>query len=75
MYLIESIEEAVSHYRSAIALNPKKAESYYNLGNALCVKNDYHNAINSYLQALDLDPKNAPALYNLGNAYYMLNQF
>jgi tetratricopeptide (TPR) repeat protein len=29
-------------------LNPKKAESYYNLGNALCVKNEYPNAIVSY---------------------------
>ena len=48
LYLIESIDEAIVHYRAAIALNPRKAESFYNLGNALCVKNEYHNAINSY---------------------------
>jgi tetratricopeptide (TPR) repeat protein len=48
LYLIESIEEAIMHYEQAIKLNPKKPESYYNLGNALCVKNEYQNAINSY---------------------------
>lgn len=75
MYLIEDIVGAVDHYKAAIALNPKKAESHYNLGNALCVKADYPAAIAAYQQALELDPRNAPALYNLGNAYYMVNRF
>ena len=48
MYLVENIDEAIKHYKSAIKLNPKKAESYYNLGNALCVKSDYEEAIQSY---------------------------
>jgi len=63
------------HYEQAIKLNPKKPESYYNLGNALCVKNEYQNAINSYQNALELDANNAPALYNLGNALYMMNKY
>ncbi len=49
LYLMESIDDAVNHYKSAIALNPKKSESFYNLGNALCVKNDYPQAVSSYL--------------------------
>jgi tetratricopeptide (TPR) repeat protein len=48
LYLVEKIEDAIHHYRCAIKLNPKKSESFYNLGNALCVKNDYAEAIISY---------------------------
>lgn len=73
--MIESVDEAIKHYELAIKLNPKKPESYYNLGNALCVKAEYDSAIDAYSQAIDLDPKNAPAFYNLGNALYMLNKF
>ena len=56
-------------------MNPKKPESYYNLGNALCVKNEYDEAVSAYQSAIELDPKNAPAFYNLGNALYLLNKF
>ena len=52
-------------------LNPKKSESYYNLGNAFCVINNYSEAVDSYSKAIDIDPKNAQAYYNLGNALYM----
>ena len=45
IYLNEVIDEAIKHYKAAIALNPKKPESFYNLGNALCVKSDYDNAV------------------------------
>ena len=69
------MDDAINHYQRAISINPKKSESFYNLGNALCVKADYENAINAYTSAIDLDPKNAPAFYNLGNALYMLNKF
>lgn len=41
LYLNEVIDEAIKHYKSAIHLNPKKPESYYNLGNALCVQSEY----------------------------------
>ena len=69
------MDEAIEHYQQAIKLNPKKPESFYNLGNALCVKAEYDAAIEAYSQAIELDPKNAPAYYNLGNALYMLNKF
>ena len=73
--LVENIDEAIKHYQRAIKLNPKKPESFYNLGNAQCVKNEYAAAIVSYQQALDIDAANAPALYNLGNALYMQNRY
>jgi tetratricopeptide (TPR) repeat protein len=75
LYLNENIDDAIGHYKSAIALNPKKPESFYNLGNALCVKSSYTDAVAAYKTAIELDPKNAPAFYNLGNALYMLNKF
>jgi tetratricopeptide (TPR) repeat protein len=48
LYLIEDIATAIDHYKQAISLNPKKAESHYNLGNALCVKAEYPAAIAAY---------------------------
>jgi tetratricopeptide (TPR) repeat protein len=60
------------HYKRAIQINPNKSESYYNFGNALCVKQEYDAAIDNYKKAIELDSYNAPAFYNLGNAYYML---
>ena len=48
LYLIEQVDTAIGHYQRAIQINPKKPESFYNLGNALCVKADYENAITAY---------------------------
>jgi tetratricopeptide (TPR) repeat protein len=45
---VEKVDDAIVHYQRAITLNPKKPESFYNLGNALCVKADYENAIQAY---------------------------
>lgn len=56
-------------------MNPGKPESYYNLGNALCILSDFDKAIYNYKKTIELDDKNAPAFYNLGNAYYMINEF
>ena len=71
--MIEDTDVAISHYQRAIELNPNKPESYYNLGNALCIKSEFEKAIVNYQKTIELDKVNAPAYYNLGNAWYMLN--
>jgi len=53
------VDEAIRHYQFSIGLNSEKPETYYNLGNALCVKTDYEKAISAYTFAIELDPKNA----------------
>lgn len=73
--MIEETDNAIYHYKIAIELNPSKPESYYNLGNALCIKAEFDKAIYNYKKTIDLDDKNAPAFYNLGNAYYMINKY
>ena len=62
---------AIKHYEAAIKLNPNKGESFYNLGNALCVVQKYDDAIENYKKVITFDSYNAPAFFNLGNAYYM----
>ena len=70
--MLQETSKAIQHYETAIALNPEKSETYYNLGNAYCVVDKFAEAINVYKKSIELDSYNPPAFYNLGNAYYML---
>jgi len=45
LYMVDNVDSAIVHYQAAIKLNPKKPESFYNLGNALCVKGAYDKAV------------------------------
>ena len=66
------MDEAISHYKRSISLNPHKSETYYNLGDALCLKGEFSKAVESYKGAIAHQKENAPAFYNMGNSYYML---
>lgn len=67
-------DDAIDSYTKAIDYsNQKKPDTFYNLGNAYCIKQDFKNAIRAYKSSVNLDPNNALALFNLGNAYYMTN--
>ena len=62
------LDEAIDHYRRAIALQPAYAPAYNNLGAALHAKGRHEEAIAMYQQALGLRPDYPQAHYNLGNA-------
>jgi tetratricopeptide (TPR) repeat protein/spermidine synthase len=62
------INEAISHYKTAIKLNPNYTKAYNNLGNALLDKGRISEAIFHYKTAIKLKPDYADAHYNLGNA-------
>jgi tetratricopeptide (TPR) repeat protein len=62
------VEEAMTHYRLAIQLDPKDAKAHTNLGLALADKGQVEEAIQHYLKAIALDPKDATTHFNLGNA-------
>lgn len=61
------VDEAESHYRKAIELDPTHSSANYNLGLLLeVVKRDYTGAEACYRKTISLDPTNANALSNLG---------
>lgn len=60
-------EEAISHFRRVIEIDPVNTLGFYNLGNALARKGDFGEAIRNFRQAIKIDPTYASAHYNLGN--------
>ena len=62
------LEEAIVHYRQALALKPAYADAHNNLGNALRDQGNLEEAVAQYRRALALKPAYAGAHNNLGNA-------
>ena len=63
------IDEAITEYKKALAINPNFAEAYYNLGNAYSAKGQTEESIAAYKRALAIDPNLVEALNNLGLVY------
>ena len=61
-------DEAIEHYRRALAFKPDYAPAYSNMGTALRAKGQLPEAIATYQQALALRPDYPEAHYNLANA-------
>jgi tetratricopeptide (TPR) repeat protein len=61
------LDEAVEHYRRAIALDAAYAPAYNNLGAVQRLKGDADSAIASYERALAIQPGYVNAEYNLAN--------
>ena len=59
--------EAVSHYRRAVAIDPRWVEARVNLADALEQLGQAEEAIGQYEQALAIDPQAKQAHFNLGN--------
>ena len=62
------LDEAMEHYRRAIAIRADYAPAYINLGAALRAKGETAEAIATYEHALALRPDYPEAHYNLANA-------
>jgi tetratricopeptide (TPR) repeat protein len=60
-------EEAISHFKTAIRLNPNRAGVHANLGNALSAERKFEEAISHFKTAIKLKPDFAGAYTNLGN--------
>ena len=63
-------EQAISHYREAIALRPHYAEAHYNLARLLVDKGAVDDAIAHYERTLLINPEDAEAHNNLGAALF-----
>jgi Tfp pilus assembly protein PilF/4-amino-4-deoxy-L-arabinose transferase-like glycosyltransferase len=62
------VDEAINHYRRALAFKPDHAPALNNLGVALASKGDVTQAIDNYERAIAIVPDYASAHYNLANA-------
>ena len=62
------LDEAIEHYRRAIAIRADYAPAYINLGAALRAKGETAEAIATYEHALALRPDYPEAHYNLANS-------
>jgi protein O-GlcNAc transferase len=58
--------QAIGWYRRALAIEPRNAEAYNDLGIALCAIKDFAGARQAYAQALALNGDLVPAHVNLG---------
>jgi tetratricopeptide (TPR) repeat protein len=65
----ERPDEAISHYRKALALAPDSTRVHYKLGNVLGSQRHLDDAIGHYQQVLQRDPKYAKAHFYLALAY------
>jgi tetratricopeptide (TPR) repeat protein len=61
------IDDAVTHYERAVALQPDYAPAYNNLGTALRAKGRLPDAVAAYERALSLRAEYPEAHYNLAN--------
>ncbi len=66
---------AVKGYSTAIAQNPKDADSYVNRGIAYNELGQNQQAIADYNKALELKPDHILAYYNRANAHHQLKQY
>jgi protein O-mannosyl-transferase len=59
-------DQAIDHYRQAVALRPDYAEAHYNLGRLLVEHGQLADAIAHYERAAAINPADAEAQNNLG---------
>jgi Tfp pilus assembly protein PilF len=69
------IEEAISHYRTALQFNPNSVHLHNNLGVALLERGQIEDAIGHYVMALRLKSDYAETHNNLGVAMFRQGQF
>jgi tetratricopeptide (TPR) repeat protein len=63
-------DEGIADYKKALEINPRFAEAYYNLGNALTrTGKPVEEAASAYKQALEIEPRMAAAYSNLGTIF------
>ena len=66
---LEHFDRASEAFKKVIELNPKYADAYYNMGNALKAQGKLDEAIEAYKQCIILKPDHAEAYNNLGKAF------
>jgi tetratricopeptide (TPR) repeat protein len=60
---------AADEFKTAIEIDPKFADGYYNLGKVYSQLKDHDQALTHYKKAIELDPENPRYHYNLAIVY------
>jgi len=68
------IDEAIDHYKHSLRLEPRSAQTHYNLGVALSMRNRRDEARVQFEEALRIDPAYAQAHNNLGALLHLLGR-
>jgi tetratricopeptide (TPR) repeat protein len=68
-------EAAISHYTSALALNPDSVETYYNRANSFQALGDNARAFADYSRAIEMKPAYAEAHNNRGSLFAARGQY
>lgn len=68
-YKAGDLENALTAFKQAVALNPKYVAAYANLGAVYYTQQKLDLAEESYLKAIELSPNDADIIYNLGAIY------
>jgi len=63
-------DQAIDHYRQAVALRPDYAEAHYNLGRLLVEQGHLDDAIAHYQKVVEINPADAEAENNLGVTFF-----
>jgi tetratricopeptide (TPR) repeat protein len=69
------LDEAISAYSSAIAINPKKADYYNQRGVAYFQKEDFYRAISDFYRAVEIAPKYHRPFHNMAFSKYQLRDY
>jgi len=72
-HLVANDESAVSHYETALALDPDRAETYYGLGAALMARS-CDEALACFERAVAIDPDYAEAQCAVGAILHLLDK-
>ena len=71
---LERFEEAETHLRRAIALNPRHTEALYALAKLQFKQQRYDEMLKLYQQIIDIDPTDALAYGDMGVALFLLGR-
>ena len=63
---LKQYKEAITAYKKAVDINPKKDSAYYNMGIAYGELKKYKEAITAFKKALEINKKKDTAYYNMG---------
>jgi tetratricopeptide (TPR) repeat protein len=74
LYQMGEIDEAITHFKEALRINPQYSNAYKGLGKALLVQGNFDEAIRCF-NAVSLTDKDLPEVYgDLGLAYARLGK-
>jgi tetratricopeptide (TPR) repeat protein len=69
------LDDAIEHYRKAIAVAPGLYLARNNLGSAYLKKQQFANAREQFEEVIKLNQTDAAGYFNLGNLFFLQNQY